>query len=60
MEKYTEAAVHRRPQNEVSFVASLTPKEKELHKMAERILGSSYFMDRTHSYNKWQQKQLRN
>jgi hypothetical protein len=59
MQKYTEPEAHRRPQNESNFVDSLTEKERELHKMAERLLGSSYFMDRTHSYKKWQQKQLR-
>lgn len=60
MQKYKEPEVHRRPANEAQFVTALNSKEQELHKMAERLLGSSYFMDRTHSYNKWQQKQLRN
>lgn len=59
MQKYTQPDDHRRPANEAAFMAALNPKERELHKMAERILGSSYFLDRTHSYVKWQQKQLR-
>jgi len=58
MQKYVEPEAHRRPANEAAFIASLSEKEKELHKMAQRILGSSYFMDRTHSYNKWQKSKV--
>lgn len=54
MQKYVEPEVHRRPANESEFIAALNPREQQLHKMAQRLLGSSYFMDRTHSYNKWQ------
>ena len=57
MEKYTAPDTHRRPIDADAFIASLNENEQMLHEMAARILGSSYFMDRTHSYAKW--KKLR-
>jgi hypothetical protein len=53
MEKYTSPEKHRKPVDAEKFLESLGPKQKELHEMAERLLGSSYFMQRTHSYTKW-------
>jgi hypothetical protein len=44
---------HPRPSDAAEFLASLTPRERELHEMATEILGSSYFMDRCHGYRKW-------
>ena len=54
MEKYTAPDTHRKPVDADAFIASLNEKERLLHEMAERILGSSYFMNRTHSYMKWE------
>jgi hypothetical protein len=53
MEKYTVPEIHKKPANAAEFIASLNDKERLLHKLAEELLGSSYFMDRTHSYVKW-------
>lgn len=56
METYTQPEKHRKPVDAGEFLASLNEKEKELHVLAERILGSSYFLDRTHSYTKWKKQ----
>lgn len=57
MQKYTPPPVHAKPDDVAEFIASLSENEKLLHQMAERILGSSYFMDRTHGYQKWKKSQ---
>jgi hypothetical protein len=35
------------------FYSSLTSKEKELHQLATEMLGSSYFIQWTHMYQRW-------
>lgn len=35
------------------FLASLSPRERELHTLAAKMLGSSYFVEKTHAYVKW-------
>lgn len=42
---------------EVSFVESLNQREKELHVLATQMLGSSYFVGKTHAYRAWEAKQ---
>jgi hypothetical protein len=42
---------------EIAFVESLTKEENELHLLATQMLGSSYFVGKTHAYNKWVAKQ---
>ena len=39
------------------FLASLTPNEKELHTMARKMLGSSYFVEKTPHFLIWKAKQ---
>ena len=56
MQKYTPPPVHKKPDDVATFLASLTDNERLLHQMGERILGSSYFMDRTHQYQKWKKQ----
>jgi hypothetical protein len=41
------------PADAEEFLASLPEVERQLHKLAAEKLGSSYFMDRTHSYKAW-------
>jgi hypothetical protein len=56
MEAYIKPEKHRKPVDASAFMASLNEKERELHVLAERLLGSSYFLDRTHSYTKWKKQ----
>ena len=48
-----ERITHARPLNSEKFLASLPEKERETHIMAEELLGSSYYMEKTHSYREW-------
>jgi len=47
-----------KPDDFDEFYASLTDKEKELHKLAVEKLGSSYFVQWTHFYRKWKLNKL--
>ena len=42
---------------EKAFFKQLTPQEKELHELATKMLGSSYFMGKTHAYRAWESRQ---
>lgn len=53
MDKYTQPARHEMPTNAERFLASLSEKDREVHRIAQRDLGSSYFMGRTNGYNAW-------
>ncbi len=52
-ETYTPPPPHALPADAEEFLASLPEVERQLHKLAAEKLGSSYFMDRTHSYKAW-------
>ena len=51
--RYTPLPAHTKPADFNEFLAAATEQERLLHQIAARFLGSSYFMDRTHGYNKW-------
>jgi len=40
------------------FLASLSERDKKLHEMMSKSLGSSYFVERTHQFRKWSGKRL--
>ena len=44
---------------EEDFVAQLSPKELALHKLAIEKLGSSYFVWKSHAFNEWKEKMLK-
>ena len=35
------------------YLDSMTAQQRELHELAVKMLGSSYFVDRTHGFRKW-------
>jgi hypothetical protein len=39
------------------YVREMTPDQKEQHKMAQEMLGSSYFVERTKGYKEWAKAQ---
>jgi hypothetical protein len=39
------------------YLKQMTPDQKELHKMAQDKLGSSYFLERTKGFLDWKAKQ---
>jgi len=53
MSRYTPPKPAPLPADFDEFYASLTPEEKELHALATGFLGSSYFIQWTHMYTKW-------
>lgn len=52
-ERYVPPTPPPKPADYDEFIASLDDRERELHEMAERLLGSSYFVQWTHGYRKW-------
>lgn len=55
-EVYTPPPPHALPVDSEEFLASLPEDERQLHTLAAEKLGSSYFMDRTHSYKAWKRR----
>ena len=51
--KYVPMAPHPIPKEAAAYVASMSPKDKELHELAQKLLGSSYFVEWSHGYKKW-------
>lgn len=48
---------HPLNEKEKQFLESLNPREKELHVLATKMLGSSYFAGKTHAFTKWSANQ---
>jgi hypothetical protein len=48
---------HKLNPQEKAFVKQLTSQQKELHELATQMLGSSYFVGKTHAYTAWEKKQ---
>ena len=48
---------HKLNTQEKAFLKQLKPQEKELHELATQMLGSSYFVGKTHAYTAWEKKQ---
>ena len=48
---------HKLNPQEQAFQKSLSEKEKQLHDLATKMLGSSYFMGKTHAFRAWEAKQ---
>ncbi len=44
---------HPLDEKEKQFLQSLKPQEKELHALATQMLGSSYFVGKTHGFTQW-------
>ena len=48
---------HQLNTKEQTFQNQLSSQEKELHELASQMLGSSYFVGKTHAYRAWEKKQ---
>ena len=55
--RYIPPPPHRRPADADEFLATLDDKNRQLHEIATRFLGSSYFMGRCHGYLGWKKAQ---
>lgn len=47
---------HEVNEKEKKFLGSLPPRERELHALAAKMLGSSYFVGKSHAFTKWSAK----
>jgi hypothetical protein len=50
---YVPNPPHTVPSEAIAYIESLSPDELKLHEMAVKILGSSYFVEKSHGYLKW-------
>jgi hypothetical protein len=46
-------APHSLNEKEVLYIQSMTSQEKQLHELATKMLGTSYFVGKTHGFTKW-------
>lgn len=44
---------HKVNSTEKQFLDTRNAKEKELHRLAQQMLGSSYFTGKTHGFSQW-------
>ncbi len=51
--KYVPPKPSPLPEDADEFIATLSDKERELMKMGQEMLGSSFFLQWTHAYKKW-------
>jgi hypothetical protein len=49
---------HEITQEGKEFLKSLSPKEMNLHLLAQKMLGSSYFVEKTPQFKAWKQRKL--
>lgn len=50
---YVPNPPHTVPSEAIPYIESLSPDELKLYEMAVKILGSSYFVEKSHGYLKW-------
>ena len=50
---YVPNPPHTVPSEVIPYILSLNADELKLHEMAVKILGSSYFVEKSHGYLKW-------
>ena len=53
IEKFKLQDAHPITEKGREFLASLDDRNKALHTMMSKSLGSSYFVERTHAFRKW-------
>jgi hypothetical protein len=51
--QYTPLPPHPVSKEGEAYLATLTAEQLELHELAVKMLGSSYFVERTHGFRKW-------
>lgn len=50
---YTPLPPHSVSKEGEVYLATRTVEQLELHELAVKMLGSSYFVERTHGFRKW-------
>jgi hypothetical protein len=52
---YVPPPPHKIPESALPYIAALSEQEHALHFLATQLLGSSYFVETSHGFVKWQQ-----
>lgn len=52
-DQYNPLPPHRLSPEESAYLQSLSEEGRTLHELAVKMLGSSYFVERTHGFRKW-------
>jgi hypothetical protein len=56
---YIPLKPHATPDTVKPYLDQMSPKERELHELAIKLLGSSYFIEYSHGYLNWLSKQAK-
>jgi hypothetical protein len=51
---YVPPPPHKIPETALPYLAALSEQEHALHQLAIELLGSSYFVETSHGFVKWQ------
>jgi hypothetical protein len=54
---YIPPPPHKIPESALPFIAALSEQQHALHQLAIDLLGSSYFVETSHGFIKWQEEQ---
>lgn len=54
---YVPPPPHRIPESAAPYLAAMSENEHALHLYATQLLGSSYFIEISHGFTKWQKEQ---
>lgn len=52
-----EQQTHPLNETEQQYINSMTQQQRELHELATKMLGSSYFVGKTHGFTAWLKQQ---
>lgn len=47
---------HKLTPEAVKYIESMTPEQRKLHELAVRMLGSSYFVERTRGFEQYEKE----
>ncbi len=57
MNSYTPPPPHAVPKEAAAYVGQMDSRTRRLHEMAQKLLGSSYFVEFSHGFQKWKAAQ---
>jgi len=60
MDTHTDLPPHPITQEAAEYLKTRTPAQLALHELAVKMLGSSYFVERTKGFTEWKSKTLLN
>ena len=58
-DRYTAPPPHPVPESARKYIDTMSEKELSLHLLAMELLGSSYFVETSHGFVKWQDGQVK-